>query len=526
MIADQCSLVVTGFMGTGKTTVSRILAERLGRPLMDMDRVIEEREGRSISKIFAQEGEAYFREQERQLCAELAERNGLVIATGGGCLVDAENLCRIKENAMVICLDCSPAEILQRVGGDEERPLLDAEDRQSNIRALLRSRQQAYARIPYHIDTTRRTPSQVADAAYELYRSVPSCLSVHAPGGTYDVHIMEKGLHQVGHLLSGTSVVKGRVALVSDSNIWPHYGPLVAQALRDEGYDVLEVVLPAGEEHKRLATVRRLYDAFIEGGLDRSGAVLALGGGVITDMAGFAAATFMRGVPLVQMPTTLLGMVDASVGGKVAVDHPKGKNLIGAFVEPLFVLVDPMVLETLPQEVYRSGMAEIIKAGIIADKALFEAFEGETSPNVRWLIERALRIKIDIVDEDPYERGRRAVLNLGHTFAHAFEVLEEYRLAHGMAVSIGMAVAARLASACDITDRETAERILSVLQRHDLPIAYKGHAPKDIYEAMWRDKKRRGDRLPLILPRAIGKVSIFDDIEEEAVLRAIEGSRE
>jgi len=207
------------------------------------------------------------------------------------------------------------------------------------------------------------------------------------------------------------------------------------------------------------------------------------------------------------------------------VDHPKGKNLIGAFVEPLFVLLDPTVLQTLSETAYRSGLAEIIKAGVIADEDLFLAFEGQHLPDVRWLISRALQVKIDVVEEDPYEHGRRAVLNLGHTFAHAFEVLEDYKLAHGLAVSIGMAVAARLAEDAGLCNPETAERIISALQRHDLPVRYADHDPSAVYRAMWADKKRRGDRLRLILPRAIGDVVIVDDLEEARILSAIERSK-
>jgi 3-dehydroquinate synthetase len=240
-------------------------------------------------------------------------------------------------------------------------------------------------------------------------------------------------------------------------------------------------------------------------------------------MAGFAAATFMRGVGLVQVPTTLLGMVDASVGGKVAVDHPRGKNLIGAFVRPLLVLLDPKSLETLPETEYRAGLAEIIKAGVIDDQALFRVFEmTEDQPENGWLIERALQVKIDVVEEDPYEKGRRAVLNLGHTFAHAFEVLADYELHHGLAVSAGMAAAAHLAELRGLCTLETRQRIVCVLQKQGLPILCPNQAPQDIYEAMQADKKRRGSTLRFILPRAIGDVIIDDKVSRREVISALE----
>jgi 3-dehydroquinate synthetase len=232
----------------------------------------------------------------------------------------------------------------------------------------------------------------------------------------------------------------------------------------------------------------------------------------------------MRGVSLVQAPTTLLGMVDASVGGKVAVDHPRGKNLVGAFVRPLLVMLDPSTLGSLPDVEYRAGLAEVIKAGVIGDVTLFEAFEGHSQEelDVRWLIERALQVKIDVVEEDPYERGRRAVLNLGHTFAHAFEVLANYQLHHGLAVSAGMAAAACVAEQRGLCTADTRERITAVLRAYGLPTSWNAHPPAAVYEAMQADKKRRGAKLRFILPKAIGEVVIEDGIEQQDVIEALE----
>jgi 3-dehydroquinate synthase len=314
--------------------------------------------------------------------------------------------------------------------------------------------------------------------------------------------------------------------VVSDENVGPLYGGRVMQSLDKAGLATRVITLPAGEAHKHLDTVRSLYDGFFDAGLDRSGAVIALGGGVVTDMAGFAAATYMRGVPLVQVPTTLLGMVDASVGGKVAVDHPRGKNLVGAFVEPLMVMLDPETLSTLPEIERRAGLAEVIKAGVIADATLFEHAERPpASLDLRWMIERALQVKIGVVEEDPYERGRRAVLNLGHTFAHALEVLADYQLHHGLAVSVGLAAAAHLAELRGLCSGETRQRILDTLERHQLPIRYDAQPPEAIYKAMWADKKRRGSRLRFVLPRAIGDVIVDGDVPESQVLATLERIR-
>ena len=520
MTVDNRNIVITGFMGTGKTIVAHAVAAALGRPLVDMDAVIAERAGKSIPEIFRQHGEATFRHYERRLCEELARQCGLVIATGGGALVDGENR-RLLEGGLVVCLDCAPEELLHRLRGDAGRPLLWGDDPAGRLRALLAERRPAYARIPHHIDTTHRAPEQVADDILALHAAHPATWRVRTPTADYPVHLHPGGLGAIGGLLAARGVGPA-VVVVSDENVWPLYGERVWRGLEGARLAAHRVVLPAGEEYKTLATLSTLYDAFAEAGLDRSGAVVALGGGVVTDTAGLAAATFLRGVPLVGAPTSLLAMVDAAVGGKVAVDHPRGKNLIGAFVEPLLVMLDPDALATLPEVERLAGLAEVLKAGIIADPALFAALEaGAGEPDWRWLVERALRVKIEVVEEDPYERGRRAVLNLGHTFAHAFEHLAGYRLHHGLAVAVGVATAAHLAEARGLLPGEARRRILSALERCGLPSTYDAAPPEAVYEAMGSDKKRRGGRLRFVLPRAIGDVAVVDDVSREEVLVAL-----
>ncbi|MBN1399855.1 MAG: 3-dehydroquinate synthase [Anaerolineae bacterium] len=523
MTDDERNVVITGFMGTGKSIVARQIAEELGRPYVDMDDEIVRRAGKSIPQIFAVDGEATFRRYERMLCDELSGQQGLVIATGGGALVDDHNRESMLRSGHVICLDCEPAELLHRLRGDTGRPMLWADDPEDRLLKLLAARQEAYAQIPHHIDTTYRSAEQVVAEIVRLLALGARVWSIVTPTGSYAVHLRPGGLEHLGALVRAQGIVS-RLVVVSDGNVWPLYGKRVLDGLWQSQYEVTSVVLPAGEQHKDLDTVRTLYDRFVEAGLDRSGAVIALGGGVITDMAGFAAATFMRGVSLVQVPTTLLGMVDASVGGKVAVDHPRGKNLIGAFVRPLLVMLDPWALRSLPETEFRAGLAEIIKAGIIGDAELFEAFEARTSGelDVRWLIERALQVKIDVVEQDPYETGRRAVLNLGHTFAHALEVLSEYNLHHGLAVSAGTAAAACVAEQLGLCSEATRERIVSVLHAHGLPTSCNTHPPQAVYEAMRADKKRRGSTLRFILPKTIGEVIIEDGVDREDVIRALE----
>ena len=295
----------------------------------------------------------------------------------------------------------------------------------------------------------------------------------------------------------------------------------MAESLRHHGYDPAICTVPAGEEHKTLASIALLYDQFVAAGLDRRSPVIGLGGGVIGDMAGFAAATYLRGVPFVQIPTSLLSMVDASVGGKTGVDLPQGKNLVGAFKQPAVVVIDTDVLSTLPAEEFRSGLAEVVKHGIIGAPDLFHQLEGAGPGNLIQLVRDAVQVKVDVVIEDPYEQGRRAVLNLGHTFGHAIEQASEYAVRHGEAVAVGMVAAAEMAAALGHCDPELVMRIRTLLDRLGLPTSVSGYNPDAIRGFMGQDKKRKGKMLRFIIPQALGEVVIIDDPGEAYVRAAL-----
>jgi 3-dehydroquinate synthase len=536
------NLIITGFMGTGKSIVGREAAQRLGRPFVDMDAEIEAQAGKPIPRIFAEDGESAFRAMETALCQKLSGRDGQVIATGGGVLVDPRNRARMLEGNTVICLHADADQILQRVGDDEGRPLLDVDDPRAEIERLLAARHDAYAALPWHVDTSGLSVEDVVDRVVALAET--HTLPVRYPGGAYDIHIGAGMLDHVGGALRAASVpADTRVALVSNDVVAPLYAARAEESLSAACLRPFTCIIPDGEHHKILATVASLYDAFLAGGLDRSGLVLSLGGGVTGDIAGFAAASFMRGVPFAQAPTTLLSMVDASVGGKTGVDLPQGKNLVGAFKQPTVVIVDPSVLSTLKEAEVRSGMAEVIKHGVIGAPDLFGDLEAgprehrsdngttATAPAVppplsTDQIARALRVKIEVVEQDPYERGRRAVLNLGHTVGHAVEKLSGFELRHGEAVSIGMVAAARIAVRLGRAEQELAERIEAALSAWHLPVrcTVPGQVPlqeSQIWQAMAHDKKRRGDALRWILPLAIGHVTIGEEVPKQLVLSVL-----
>jgi 3-dehydroquinate synthase len=517
------NLVLTGFMGTGKTAVGQAVAERLGRPFVDMDAVIEARAGRSIADIFAEQGVDAFRALEAELCRELSAQSDLVIATGGGALVDSTNRAVMAATGTLVCLCADVPTILERVGRGETRPMLETADPRADVERLLAARRPAYAMMPWQVETTGRALEAVAGDVARLadVRALP----VAYPGGTYPIYIGAAILDYLGGALRAAGVPEGaRVAVVSNDVVGPLYAEPVTTALTRAGYESFVTLLPDGEAHKTPATVRGLYDQLLNGGLDRGGVVLALGGGVTGDIAGFAAATFMRGVRFVQVPTSLLAMTDASVGGKTGVDLPQGKNLVGAFKQPEMVFIDVDVLETLDEMELRSGMAEVIKHGIIADRTLFLALarrlQTGTFPVTPDLLARSIRVKINVVEEDPFEGGRRAVLNLGHTTAHALERLSDYTLRHGEAVAIGTVVAARIAEALDRAEAGLADRIAGVLLAAGLPVRCPPQPAGAVLDAMRHDKKRRGGQLRWILPRDIGEVEITRDVPPP-VVRAV-----
>ena len=521
-------LVLTGFMGTGKTSVGQVVAEKLGREFADMDVLIQAEEGMSISKIFETRGEAYFRAREAELCARLAARDNPVISTGGGTLVNPQNRVRFGE-AFVVCLDAEPDEILDRLSGARDRPLLaqSVPNPRQRIVELLDSRREAYAQIEWHLNTTGKTVEQVADEIVGLLQ--PRKIAVTAPDSVCPIFVGSGLLERVGKLMNlTTDTFSPYCAIITNPRVGELHARPVVESLRGRGFEPRVIEIPDSEQYKTLDSVSQIYDQLIDARLDRHSIIFALGGGVIGDMAGFAAATYLRGVSFVQLPTTLLAMVDASLGGKVAVDHPRGKNLVGAFKQPHAVIADTNALTTLPAAELNSGMAEVVKHAIIDDVGLFEMLEQNPHPDPftrskRSWVARAMQVKINIVARDPLEQGERAKLNLGHTFGHAFELLSNYGMQHGEAVAIGMVCAARLAAQRNLCDAHLVTRIENLLSTIGLPTRVPREMSADaIWAAMATDKKRVGSRLHFVLPRALGDVVIADDVTRGQVVSVID----
>ncbi|MCL4459679.1 MAG: 3-dehydroquinate synthase [Chloroflexi bacterium] len=342
---------------------------------------------------------------------------------------------------------------------------------------------------------------------------------VDLPQGGYKVYVGKGLLAQLGELLHQHQLGKN-VAIITNPIVASLYRTNVEQSLRQAGFHPNFCEVPDGEKHKNLTTTTQLYDRFLALRLDRTATALALGGGVIGDLAGFVAATYMRGLPFVQVPTTLLAQVDASIGGKVAIDYGGSKNIIGAFYQPRLVVTDPNVLQTLPPQEWRCGMAEVIKSAVIQSSALFEHLERQGHEPLEDVIRETVAIKVKVVTTDPFERDLRAILNFGHTIGHALETATSFRLRHGEAVSIGMVAAAQIAQEMHLCPPDVEGRLRRLLLQFDLPVSISVD-PHTVWEAMAVDKKRREGKLRFILPKRIGEVVITDDVPEDIIQRCL-----
>jgi len=523
----EAAVFIYGPPGSGKSTLAPLLAKSLAYSKVDLDELIEIESGMSIAEIFALEGEEGFRKRERETLAKIIGYRHQVVALGGGTLLNPAVRQKVEESGKVLCLTADFYDLSTRLQSTYvSRPLLTEEDHDPVrlLGNLLESRMDHYKSFQLQLNTSRFNQDQFvgeAQRALGMFR-------ISTQDRFYDVRVQPHSMKCIGEYLLQRGI-DGPFAIITDQHVATHYLDLVESSIRSLAMSVEAIILPPGEKVKTVNTVFSLWNEFVKLKLDRGSTVIALGGGVIGDLAGFAAATYMRGIRWVGIPTTLLAMVDASLGGKTGADLPGGKNLVGSFHAPSLVLADPSTLHTLPLEELRSGMAEVVKHGIIADPELFsicgQGWE-RVSDSLEMIVKRAMKVKIDIIEEDPFEKGRRAVLNLGHTFGHALEAGSGYKIRHGEAVAIGMVMAARLSVKLGLASRNLLDSIQNSLISLGLPVEYEGQVEWEVIKQLiGMDKKRAGGKPKFVLPLRIGEVGWGYEIESLELLEDLTGEK-
>lgn len=543
-------VVLCGFMGTGKTVVGEALARRLGVDFVDTDAVIEARERMTIAAIFDKRGESHFRTLESEVCRALDPDDGAVIATGGGMVTDPRNFVHLQSLGTTVLLEASIDTILERAGSAGDRPLLSGlgatQSARERVISLLESRRETYERCDLRLDTTDRTPEESAHdiaAMLEARAAHHTLVPLRVETRPIPGRAPEVGNTRLCRVVVGDGVAAGlgawleRLDLTTEAFILapPALDGLVSRVtpgLDERGVAWRVIPVEDGDAAKTLDQASSLVDALAGARAARDSVVVTVGGGVTGDIGGFVASMYMRGLPFVQVPTSLLAQVDASIGGKVGVNHARAKNLLGAVYQPHLVLADPGMLDTLPDVEVANGMAEVIKTAIIGSAELFERLALDTGtdstrPSAALLadaVAECVRIKGAVVERDPYEHDRRRVLNLGHTLGHALETALGYEgIRHGEAVGLGLLAAWRVAIARGRAEERWLDETRALLENVGLPTGCPDAGDTALRDAMSLDKKRRSGRLTFVLPLHPGRVEIVDDVTDDEVIAATRG---
>lgn len=518
------NIILVGMMGSGKTTVGRLLARLLGKAFIDSDEEIQKRTGVSIQHIFDVEGEAGFRQREAGIVQELLQRNDIVLATGGGSILDLHSRQVMRENGTVVYLKSGIHDLWQRTRHDRNRPLLKISDPRAKLQELFEQRNPLYTETADIVIHTGKQSVQVLLSALLRKLNIPTpspkslnnmhTLKVGLAERSYPIHI-GSGLYNRKDLLLPLLAHK-RVAIVSNTTVAPLYIAQLSKMLEENNVQVVSIILPDGEQYKNSETLNLIYDALLKHRCERNTPLIALGGGVIGDMTGYAAATYLRGVPFIQIPTTLLSQVDSSVGGKTGINHPLGKNMIGAFYQPQIVLIDIDTLATLPDQELRAGLAEVIKYGLVRDlpfltwlETNMEKLLARDSASLQYAITRSCENKAEVVGHDERESGERALLNLGHTFGHAIENGMGYGAwLHGEAVAAGTVMAADLSQRMGWITEQDVVRVRHLFERAGLPVTGPHLGVDQYLQLMGLDKKVIDGQIRFVLLQGLGHAVI------------------
>lgn len=520
-------IVLTGIMGSGKSTIGRILADYLDWKFIDTDHLIEDKCGKSVAAIFDEDGEDYFRKLEHEMVTEICSLSNLVVASGGGMFMDAENRKALTEESLAVHLCVSVSSIMDRVNSFDDRPLLRGNP-EENLRRIYHSRRSVYETIPLQIETDGRDPAHIAQEI--LSHLITFHRVLHS--GSYTVHSGFNLSSTLARLLTEEKITSP-VVLLTDETVWRIAGNWWLGRIQSEteGRFRFEVItLPGAESSKSTGMLVDLWERLIELRIRRDGCIIVVGGGVLGDLGGFVASTLLRGLPLIQIPTTLLAQVDASIGGKTGINIKSTKNMVGTFYPANHTLLDPIFLYSLSDREFSCGLAEMIKAALLGDADFFVFLEENMNEIIsRKLalliesVERSAKIKLDIVGQDLHDRtGKRALLNLGHTFAHALESFSKFDLRHGEAVSIGLVLATRFSIMKGQCSGDVLPRLISLLKAAGLPVEVPTGNTEKLIEKMMFDKKHEKNKLNLVIPNKIGQAALYPVTEHNDLLLAFE----
>ena len=528
------SIVLIGLMGAGKTAIGRRLAARLGLPFHDADAEIELAAGRTVPELFTRFGEPEFRAGERRVIRRLLSGERMVLATGGGAYMDPQTRAAIRATGVSVWLRVALPTLMRRVSGRTNRPLLNGGNPAEVMTRLMAERHPTYAEADLAIDCRDESPEYTTNRVIEALATwhPPRRLAVALSADRYEIIVGDGLLARAGAHLANVLPQK-RCVVVTDDTVASLHLPALLEGLDATGIAATHIAIRPGEASKSLETYQTLVDALLEQRIERRTAILALGGGVVGDLAGFAAATTLRGLPFVQLPTTLLAQVDSSVGGKTGINTRHGKNLLGAFHQPHLVLADTATLASLPPRELRAGYAEIAKAGLIGDAQFYDWCEAHAASLLAGdrdaqaeAIFRACAFKAAVVADDEREEkpdGGRALLNLGHSFGHALEAELGYgAILHGEAVGLGLGLAFRLSATLGLCPTTDADRVVAHLASTglpaELPMLNRRISAAALISHMSRDKKVEDGRLKFILARSIGDAFTSRDVPTDAVI--------
>ena len=545
-------IILIGLSGAGKTTIAKQVSSLLSWKHIDTDQLIEDQFDKSPAEMIQEDGESKFREAEEE-CIKSITDTQVVISIGGGAFQSTKNRKNLFAEGLVVFLDAPIQTLVDRIENSkskQKRPLLGSPSQiQENLVDMDQQRRKNFLRADLHLFTYNQDPENIAKTIIKFWTDFTldeQTLLRYDVAETAQLPVTRiainnhqfpiwAGVDQLNELpqIIARISVSQKVHIITDENVNNIYGSKIAAILDDQNISHLSYVLKSGEDQKNSANVELIYKWLFENKIERQDLIIALGGGVVCDLAGYVAATVLRGVKLLSIPTSLLAMTDAAIGGKTAVNLNVGKNLIGVIKQPDAILIDVNFLETLPEREITEGMAEVIKHAIILDKTLFQTFDehkGKTSTLIQDkkllldIIVKSVRIKSMIVSIDPNEKNIRKILNFGHTIGHALEVASKYRsLLHGEAVAIGMVGATQISYKLGYISEEDMKNIIAIIESYNLPVSFKGISIDSIMEYITFDKKVVNKQVQFILINDIGVPTITTLPDNQLILETLEG---